>query len=68
VYVVIVNGRLCVLMAEMGCFEFPSSYVDVDAMRVYALLVSSSLGGLFFLAFCDGFTGRVPICYSLLAP
>jgi hypothetical protein len=49
-----------------------SFYADVDVTRVYVVgaddHVSSCLGGLFFLAFCGGLTGRVPICYSLLAP
>jgi hypothetical protein len=36
-YVVGVCGRLCVLMDEMGCFEFWHFYVDVDVMRVYVV-------------------------------
>jgi hypothetical protein len=48
--VVRVSGRLCVLMDEMGCFEFRSFYVDTDVMRVYAVgaddHVSSCLCGL----------------------
>jgi hypothetical protein len=32
-YVVGVNGRLCVLMDEIGCLELWSSCVDTDAMR-----------------------------------
>jgi hypothetical protein len=48
--VVAVNGRLCVLMDEMGCFEFWSFYVDIHVMLVYVVdsdsHVSSCLGGL----------------------
>jgi hypothetical protein len=66
-------SRVCVSMDEMGCFEFCSFYVDTDVMRVYEYVVgadghvSSSLGGLSFLAFFGGLTGRVLICCSLLA-
>jgi hypothetical protein len=49
VYVVGVNGRLCVLMNEMRCFEFWSFHVDIDAIGVYIVAsdvhVSSCLGG-----------------------
>jgi hypothetical protein len=37
VYVVDVSGCLCVLMDEMGCFEFWSFYVDIDVMQVYSV-------------------------------
>lgn len=47
-----VIGCLCVLMDEMGCFEFWSFYVDIDVMQVCVVgaegHVSSCLGGLFF--------------------
>jgi hypothetical protein len=50
VYVVGVNGRFCVLMDEMGCFELLSFYVDIDIMQVCVFgadeLVSPCLGGL----------------------
>jgi hypothetical protein len=38
VYAVGVNGRLCVLMDGMGCFEFWSFYAYIDIMW-YMLLV-----------------------------
>jgi hypothetical protein len=48
--VVGVSDHLCVLMGEMGCFEFWSFYVDTDVVRVYAAdadgQVSSCLCGL----------------------
>jgi hypothetical protein len=49
----------------------PSVYVDVDAMRVYVVdtddHVLSCLGGVFFLAFCGGPTGRVLVwCFLLV--
>jgi hypothetical protein len=50
VYVVGVHGRLCVLMDEMGCFEFWPIYVCIDVIRVYVAgaddHVSTCLGGL----------------------
>jgi hypothetical protein len=58
VYVVGVEGRSCVLMDEMECFELGTFYVDIDVMREYAVdadcHVLSCFGGLFFLAFCGG--------------
>jgi hypothetical protein len=37
VYVVGVNGCLCVLMDEMACFEFWTYYVDTDLMHLYVV-------------------------------
>jgi hypothetical protein len=52
VYAAGVNGRLCVLMDEVGCFEFWSFCVDPGVMRAYVGgadgHVSPCLGGLFF--------------------
>jgi hypothetical protein len=57
-------------MDEMRYLEFWPFYLDIDVMQVYAVgadgHMSSSLGGLLFLAFCLGLTGRVRICCSLL--
>jgi hypothetical protein len=68
--VVGVSGRLCVLMGEMGCFEFWSFNIGTDVMRVYTVGADghefSCLCGLFFFAFYDGLTGRVLTCCSLL--
>lgn len=45
-----VSGRLCILMDEMGCFEFLSFFAGIDVAWVYGLSadghVSSSSGDL----------------------
>jgi hypothetical protein len=45
--------------------NFGTFYVDIDVMRVYVVgadvHVSSCIGGLLFLEFCGGLTGRVLI-------
>jgi hypothetical protein len=68
-YVVGVNCCLCVLLNEMGSFEFWSFYIDIDIIRVYVVgadgHVSSCMRGLFFSAYCVGLTVPVLICYSL---
>jgi hypothetical protein len=47
VHAVDVNGCLCVLMDQMGCFEFWSFYVDTDVMQVYVVGTDGHcLGGL----------------------
>jgi uncharacterized membrane protein YdcZ (DUF606 family) len=70
VYGVGASGCSCVLMDEMGSFEFWSFYVGTDVMGVYVVgadgHVSSCLGGSFFLEFCCGLIGRVLIFCSLL--
>jgi hypothetical protein len=47
-----VNDCMCVLMDEMGRFEFWSFYIDIEVMQVYIVgsegHVSSCFRGLFF--------------------
>jgi hypothetical protein len=69
-YVVSVDGRLCVLAEEIGCPEFWPFCVDTDAMRVYVVgadgHVSFCLDFLLFFSVLRWLIGRVVICCSLL--